>query len=140
MAERAVLDVSVWHQLFESGQHSLLAEYLNLMALSAPVLNSLTPARVQAAAEQIAPLIPSGTGDQVGLVRRIDVRADLAGMAVPTLVVVTTGDPLVSPALQRELAVGIPAAEVAELPTGHLPFAERPEEWLKLITDFLVQD
>ncbi|MFH8496767.1 alpha/beta fold hydrolase [Streptomyces coeruleorubidus] len=50
---------------------------------------------------QLAPALPSGTGDQLDLVRRVDVRADLAGISVPTLVVITTADPLISPALQR---------------------------------------
>ncbi|MFH8487574.1 alpha/beta fold hydrolase [Streptomyces longisporoflavus] len=137
---RTDLAASIWQQLYESGEHTLLARYLNLMALSENTLNSLTPARVQASAEQLAHDIPPGTGDHVDLVRRIDVRADLAGITVPTLVVVTTNDPLVSPALQRELAAGISTAEVAELPSGHLPFAEHPREWQKLITDFLARN
>ncbi|MEU0453862.1 alpha/beta fold hydrolase [Streptomyces sp. NPDC006129] len=136
---RTDLVASIWQQLFESGQHSVLAEYLNLMTLSEAALNLLAPAQVQAAAEQVALTLPSGTGDHVDLVRRVDVRADLAGIAVPTLVVVTTADPLISPALQRQLAAAIPDAEIAELPTGHLPFVERPEEWLKLISDFLAR-
>ncbi|MFE9031419.1 alpha/beta fold hydrolase [Streptomyces iakyrus] len=136
---RTALATSVWHQLFASGQHTLLAEYLNLMGLSEAALNALTPDQVHAIAEQLAPTLPSGTGDQLDLVRRADVRGDLAGIAAPTLVVVTTADPLVSPALQRQLAAAIPTAETAELPTGHLPFVERPEEWLKLMTDFLAR-
>jgi 3-oxoadipate enol-lactonase len=136
---RAALAASIWHQLFESGQHTLLAGYLNLMGLSEAALNALTPAQVDAIAEQLAPTLPSGTGDQLDLVRRVDVRGDLAGIAVPTLVVVTTADPLISPALQRQLAAAIPTAEIAELPTGHLPFIERPQEWLKLVSDFLAR-
>ncbi|WP_107088817.1 alpha/beta fold hydrolase [Streptomyces sp. NRRL B-3648] len=136
---RTGLAASVWHQLFASGRHSVLAEYLTLMTLSDATLNALAPAQAQAAAEQLAPAIPAGTGDQVDLVRRVDVRGDLAGISVPTLVIVTTADPLVSPALQRELATAIPGAEAAELPTGHLPFVERPQEWLTLISDFLAR-
>ncbi|MEU3888544.1 alpha/beta fold hydrolase [Streptomyces sp. NPDC029041] len=136
---RTNLAASVWHQLFASGQHTLLAEYLNLMGLSEAALNSLTPDQVHAIAEQLAPTLPSGTGDQLDLVRRVDVRGDLAGIAVPTLVVVTTADPLISPALQRQLAAAIPTAETAELPTGHLPFVERPQEWLELMTAFLAR-
>ncbi|MEU2543427.1 alpha/beta fold hydrolase [Streptomyces iakyrus] len=136
---RTALAASVWHQLFASGRHTLLAEYLNLMGLSGAALNALTPDQVHAIAERIAPTLPSGTGDQLDLVRKVDVRSDLAGIAVPTLVVVTTADPLISPALQRQLAAAIPTAETAELPTGHLPFVERPQEWLKLMTDFLAR-
>ncbi|GAA2380123.1 hypothetical protein GCM10010255_01410 [Streptomyces coeruleofuscus] len=98
---RTDLAASVWHQLFASGQHTLLAEYLNLMGLGEAVLNALTPDQAHVRAEQLATTLPSGTGDQLGLVRRVDVRADLAGISVPTLVVITTADPLISPALQR---------------------------------------
>ncbi|MBA4862943.1 alpha/beta fold hydrolase [Streptomyces sp. PSKA54] len=136
---RTDLAVSLWQHLFETGQHTVLAQYLNLMALGEPALNALTPAQVRAAAEQLATALPSGTGEQVDLVRRVDVRGDLADIAVPTLVVVTTADPLISPALQRELAAAIPTAEIAELPIGHLPFVEAPQEWLKLISDFLAR-
>ncbi|MFI9333348.1 alpha/beta fold hydrolase [Streptomyces althioticus] len=137
---RGDLAASVWQRLFASGQHSVLAEYLTMTALSEGALNALTPAQAHAVAEQTASAIPSGTGDQVDLVRRADVRGDLAGIAVPTLVVVTTADPLISPALQRQLADAIPTARTAELPTGHLPFVERPQEWLKLLSDFVAEN
>ncbi|GHH72943.1 alpha/beta fold hydrolase [Promicromonospora soli] len=136
---RTTLATSHSHHLFETGQHTELARYLNLMTFSEPALNSFTPAQVHAAAEQLATALPSGTGDQLDLVRRIDVRDDLAGIAVPTLVIVTTADPLISPALQRDLAATIPSAEIAELSTGHLPFVEDPQQWSKLISDFLAR-
>lgn len=101
------------------------------------MLNSLTPEQVRAAAEQAASALPPGTGDQVDLVRRADVRADLALIAVPTLVVVTTADGLIPAALQYQLSEAIPGARTAELATGHLPFLEQPEEWLEIITGFL---
>ncbi|MGN5376654.1 alpha/beta fold hydrolase [Streptomyces lasalocidi] len=103
------------------------------------MLNSLTPAQVRAAAEQTASALPTGTGAQVDLVRRTDVRADLAAIVVPTLVVVTTADALVPAALQRELATAVPGAKTAELATGHLPFLEQPHQWLETITGFLAQ-
>ncbi|WP_328622823.1 alpha/beta fold hydrolase [Streptomyces sp. NBC_00354] len=134
---RTDLAASIWHELFTSGQHTLLARYVTLLAFSAPGLNSFTPAQVQSVADQIAPSIPPGTGAHVDLVRRADVRNDLATITAPTLVVVTTADSLIPAALQRQVADAIPGALTAELPTGHLPFAEQPAEWLKIITDFL---
>ncbi|MFF8657267.1 alpha/beta fold hydrolase [Streptomyces huasconensis] len=134
---RTELAASIWQQLYEAGRHTVLAAFLNLMALGEPALNALTPAQVHTAAEQLAADLPAGTPGQVDLVRRIDVRDDLARITAPTLAVVTTADPLISPALQRELAAAVPTAEIAEIPTGHLPFAEQPEQWLKLISDFL---
>ncbi|MFH8496768.1 alpha/beta fold hydrolase [Streptomyces coeruleorubidus] len=38
---RTDLAASVWHQLFASGQHTLLAEYLNLMGRGEAALNAL---------------------------------------------------------------------------------------------------
>lgn len=134
---RTELAIAIWQQLFESGQHELLAQYLTLMALGSPALNALSPAQLRAGVEQTAATIPPGTAAQVDLVRRADVRADLAALAVPTLVVVTTADPLIPADLQHRLAAAIPDAKTAELATGHLPFVERPEEWLRLITEFL---
>jgi pimeloyl-ACP methyl ester carboxylesterase len=65
------------------------------------------------------------------------VRAELADIRVPTLVISTTLDQLVTPSHHRKLADAIPGARFAELATGHLPFAERPGEWSALIREFL---
>ncbi|MFD8464268.1 alpha/beta fold hydrolase [Streptomyces cyaneofuscatus] len=136
---RTDLVASVWRQLLAADDPRLLGEFVQLMALGEGALNTLTPDEVRAAAELITATVPPGTGDQVELVRRIDVREDLAAITAPALVIVTTADPLVSPTLQRALAAGLPGSETAELPTGHLPFAERPQEWLALITGFLAR-
>ncbi|MER7846878.1 alpha/beta fold hydrolase [Kitasatospora sp. NPDC096077] len=134
---RTDLSAAIWQQLHASGQHLLLSQFLTRLALSAPVLNSLTPEQVRAAAERTAAAHPTGTAAQVDLVRRTDVRTDLAAIAAPTLVIVTTGDALTPVSLQHELAAAIPGARTAELATGHLPFVEQPSRWLELITDFL---
>ncbi|MGV9631271.1 alpha/beta fold hydrolase [Streptomyces sp. NPDC003487] len=136
---RTELVASLWQRLHDSGQHDLLAAYMTLMTLSEPALNALTPGQLRESIEGLAAGLPVGTGDHVALVRTADVRADLARITVPTLVVVTTGDPLVHPALQRRLADALPHTRVAELPTGHLPFVERPAEWLRLLTGFLAE-
>ncbi|WKD32453.1 hypothetical protein [Streptomyces xanthophaeus] len=49
----------------------------------------------------------------------------------------TTADRLVPPALRREPAGALPGARIAELPTGQLPFAERPAERAALVGGFL---
>ncbi|GGS29619.1 putative aminoacrylate hydrolase RutD [Streptomyces nojiriensis] len=136
---RTELAAAIWQQLYDAGQHLILAQYLAQLTLSAPVLNSLTPAQVHAAAEQTASQLPPGTSDQVGLVRRTDIRDGLAAITAPTLVVVTTDDPLIPAALQYELAAAIPGAQTAELATGHLPFLEQPKQWLETITGFLAK-
>ncbi|MFD3679072.1 alpha/beta fold hydrolase [Streptomyces sp. NPDC058613] len=134
---RTDLAAALWHQLYESGQHVMLAQYLTQLTVSAPLLNSFTAEQVRAAAEQTASALPPGTGAQVDQVRRTDVRADLALITAPTLVVVTTADNLIPAALQYQLSEAIPGARTAEFATGHLPFLEQPKEWLEIITGFL---
>ncbi|WP_376770523.1 alpha/beta fold hydrolase [Streptosporangium sandarakinum] len=67
----------------------------------------------------------------------VDVRADLAALTVPTLVISTTLDQLVTPHHHWQLSNAIPGTRHTEIPTGHLPFIERPERWGALIRDSL---
>ncbi|GAA3195111.1 MULTISPECIES: alpha/beta fold hydrolase [Streptomyces] len=136
---RTELVAAVWQQLLEAGHLTALAAYTQLMALSEPALHALTPAQVRADTEQLAAGLTSGPTAQVNLVRRIDVREELAGLTVPALVVVTTEDRLVSPVLQRELAAAVPTAETVEVLSGHCPFADQPRQWLEVIEDFLAR-
>jgi pimeloyl-ACP methyl ester carboxylesterase len=131
---------SIWRQLYESGNHAVLAEFGALMAFSTQALNTLPPERLEATLQRIARDFPPGTVEQADLLDRVDVSEDLARIAVPTLVIITTGDHLVPPSTQRSLAAGIPGARSAELDTGHAPFGERPAEWLDIITTFLRQE
>ncbi|MFF2349663.1 alpha/beta fold hydrolase [Kitasatospora sp. NPDC058115] len=81
--------------------------------------------------------VPAGFRWQFELAARADVRAELARIAVPTLVVSTTEDGLVTPEQHRALARGIPGARLAELPAGHLPMVERLPELRDLMVGFL---
>ncbi len=56
---------------------------------------------------------------------------------MPTLVVSTTHDNLVTPYHHREVADGIDGARYAELESGHLPFVEALAEWIRLVRTFL---
>ena len=64
----------------------------------------------------------------------------LSEIAAPTLVVVGEHDALTSPAMERELADRIPGARY-ELMTGcgHMANLERPEEFNRIIGDFVTQ-
>jgi pimeloyl-ACP methyl ester carboxylesterase len=136
---RLDLAAKLWSDLYESGDAVRLSEFLTLVAFGAETLRAMPERELRAAIDGLAELIPAGTPEHVDLVRRADVRADLASITAPTLVVSTTGDPLVSPHLHEELAARIPGARLARIATGHLPFAERPAEWLDLITGFLAE-
>ncbi|MFF2775198.1 alpha/beta fold hydrolase [Streptomyces sp. NPDC058052] len=133
---RMRLGLSLWRGLYESGRHRLLAEHLALTGLGGTFLDRTDPARLRAML-MLAPPPPAATPAHLELAGRIDVREDLGRLVVPTLVVVTAEDPLVSPARQRALAAAVPGARTAELATGHLPFWEDPEAWADAVEDFL---
>lgn len=131
------LAATTWRELYAAGDHVLLFKYLMLLARSPAALDEMTPDQQQAAAEAAAPYAPAGTPAQTSLVATIDVRADLPRVSVPTLVISTTEDRLVSPALHRQLAEAIPGAAYAELRAGHLVYQEQPAEWARMITTFI---
>ncbi len=81
--------------------------------------------------------MPPGTDAQLALFDELDVRADLARIDVPVLVVSPSGDLLITPIHSRELAEGIPGARLATLDCGHAIAAELPAEWAALINGFL---
>jgi pimeloyl-ACP methyl ester carboxylesterase len=131
------LAARLWLDLLDAGNHERLARFLALVGFGAPTLDAMGQDELDTVLAGTAASIPSGTREHVDLVGRIDVRDELAGISVPTLVISTTHDTLVTPALHRKLAHGIPGAKLVEIATGHLPFVEAPDEWLGLIRDFL---
>ncbi len=106
-----------------------------------------SPAWIDAAsAEELAVLVkliaattPKGFRQQFELVDRVDVRADLARITAPTLVVSATEDTLVDPAQHRAFAEGIPGARLLELHSGHLVPGERGPELLAAMREFLAE-
>jgi pimeloyl-ACP methyl ester carboxylesterase len=134
---RLVLSSSVWRKIAESGDREMLAEFQLMVAVGPDALEAMDAEQLRQTLGFAAATAAEGTVEQVGLVSRIDVRDDLAGITAPTLVISTTQDWLVSPALHRQLAEEIPGARLAEIATGHLPMLERAGEWLELITSFL---
>ncbi len=71
-------------------------------------------------------------------IERYDVRASLGKISVPTLVMVGEEDILTPVHLSRELAAGIPGAELVELPgLGHFGVAEDPDAFVAPIARFL---
>ncbi len=69
---------------------------------------------------------------------RFDLRAELARIKNPTLVVVGLRDTATPPKLSYELAHGIPAAKLVELAhCGHSPYIQDPDGFLEAIGPFL---
>lgn len=133
---RTRLNVDVWRSLLD-GDRDTLARFNLSVAFGAPALDALSPGELEEAVRSAAGSVPAGTPEHVDLVARADTRADLPGIAVPTLVVTTALDRLVSPELSRALAAGIPGAESVEIDSGHLIAAEAPREWGGAVRGFL---
>ncbi|MFF3067704.1 alpha/beta fold hydrolase [Kitasatospora sp. NPDC057904] len=100
-------------------------------------IDALSPDDLAFLRESLDSPVPAGFRQQFRLAGRADVRAELAAIAVPTLVVSTTEDQLVPPGQHRLLADGIPGARLAEIASGHLPVVERLSELRSVVLDFL---
>ncbi|RSN32256.1 alpha/beta hydrolase [Amycolatopsis sp. WAC 01416] len=133
---RLLLAVDIWRELLD-GDRKLLAKFLTFAATGEKHLNALSPSELEAAIEGLAGFIPEGSPEHVGLVAGVDTRAELAGIPVPTLVIATTLDGLAPPTHSRELAAGIPGAELVEIEAGHGIGVEARDEWLGVIQKFL---
>ncbi|MFF3226145.1 alpha/beta fold hydrolase [Nocardia suismassiliense] len=134
---RLQLIVQTWRELAASGDMRSLAAYLALIGWSARSLDERSAEELGTLTEAIATGLPDGADDQLELLSRIDVRADLGQLAVPTLVVAGAHDQVVSPTHARELVSGIAGARYVELDAGHALAEERPDEWARAVLDFL---
>lgn len=67
-----------------------------------------------------------------------DHRDDLPSIDAPTLVIYGENDGVTPPSLSKQLAAGIPGAELVEIAdAGHLANQERPDEFNSAVADFL---
>ncbi len=133
---RLLLALGIWRELL-SGDRALLAKFATFAAAGEPYLNALTPAELEAGIDGLAEFVPAGSPEHVRLAEGIDIRGELAGIAVPALVIATTRDGLVPPAHSRQLAAGIPGARLVEIEAGHGIGVEARDEWSTAIRNFL---
>ncbi len=136
---RMRLAVQVWRALLDGDDRMLLARFLMLAGTGATHLNAAAPDELEAAVAGLAEFVPAGTPEHVDLVARVDTRAELPRIAVPTLVVATAEDGLAGPGLSRELAAGIHGAELVEVAAGHAVGVEARDEWLAAVLPFLAK-
>ena len=74
----------------------------------------------------------------LAMAARADSRNDLAGIDVPTLVITSSADALISPDLSKEMAEAIPGAELKTIDgVGHLSNLEAPDTFNSLVRDFV---
>ncbi|MEV6767715.1 alpha/beta hydrolase [Nocardia sp. NPDC051030] len=134
---RGRLNIEMWQRMLAAGDRESFARVVLLGGFSADFVNSIPEEQLPGLLAQTATNIPGGTAAQAALVATVDVRADLALVAAPTLVVGMTGDLLIDPANAREQAAGIPGAEYVELPGGHVVMVEQAQAWQATVSEFL---
>ncbi|MEO3872232.1 alpha/beta fold hydrolase [Nonomuraea sp. B12E4] len=124
--------------LARAGEWAAVARLACVSCLSPARLAEISPAELDALVAQTQEAMPPGTVDHFDLASRVDVRDDLARVAVPTLVFAPTGDRLVLPDGSHRLAAGIPGAKLVELP-GAAHILEEPDRatWLRIVREFL---
>ena len=86
------------------------------------------------------PMSPAAYGRQADAYRRFDSLDRLAGITVPTLVVVGEQDLLTPPWIAREVAEAIPGARFEVIRgegSSHVVPIERPDEFNRLVSGFL---
>ena len=68
----------------------------------------------------------------------LDLRPELSKVKVPVLVLVGEHDEATPPPMSRELAAGLPQAQLTIIPgCAHVPQLQSPEVFLEAIGDFL---
>jgi pimeloyl-ACP methyl ester carboxylesterase len=125
--------VGAWHSL--TGSPEGFGRLGTLTAYSPPFLNALGHETVEQLHGFMRPT--DGRLRQLDLLGRLDIRELLPRIEAPTLVVGCTQDRTVPVENHRELAAGIAGSEYIELDAGHVVPMERPDEFVKLIRDFL---
>ncbi|MCX5381593.1 cytochrome P450 [Streptomyces sp. NBC_00091] len=131
------LTLDLWRHLAAAGEHDALARLFLLLGLDPGDLARLTPPALAEAAGAVAAAVNPGILAQADLVARADVRADLPGLDLPTLVVATAHDRLVLPVNSERLAAAVPGARLASLPCGHFIGGPHFAAWETLVREFL---
>ncbi len=101
-------------------------------------LAALTP-RTKMTGENVVALTPEETAAVNDALRGFDLRPDLGKVSCPALVVSGTYDRINPRAFGIEIAEGIPGAEYAEFPGGHMLPLEFEEDFIARVRAFLAE-
>ncbi len=101
---------------------------------------SLSPDRVAPVRAMLSATSVAGYVANCAAVRDADLRAALASIAAPTLVVAGTHDPSTPPQLGRDIADAVPGATLVELDAAHLSNIEQAAAFNAAVLRFLTDD
>lgn len=104
-----------------------------------PAFAVAEPAQANRITAMLAATSAQGYAGNCAAVRDADFRQQLAAIAVPTLIVCGTADPVTTPADGRFLQQRIAGAQLLELPAAHLSNVEAGAAFTRAVVDFLRQ-
>lgn len=134
---RSELQFGLWRSLI-AHDAGLMARFILLTGCSPLWLSAHPPAALE---KRVAAIVKytqwEGMARQADLDARVDIRAELARVQAPTLVIAGEHDQMVPAAQTQVLADEIAGAVFQMLDTGHLIPMEQPEALAKAITEFV---
>lgn len=95
------------------------------------------PDLVRRAQGWIAGIAPEGYAACCDALAQADLRADIARITVPTLLIVGVADPVTTVADARAMQAAIPGAQLVQLPASHLSNLESPAEFDAALAAFV---
>lgn len=104
-----------------------------------PAFRAREPQTVAAVQRQLLATPPQGYVACCAAIRDMDVRADIAAIRAPTLVITGEYDASTPPQDGRFLAEQIPGARLQSFPTAHLSNIEASETFTRAVVDFLTE-
>lgn len=136
---RAQLQFSLWRDLIGNDPDAM-ARLILLTGFSPAFLSTLD---VDELAKRQAAILKftrwEGMARQTGLDLRLDIRSQIARIAVPTRVIGCSQDQMVPVGLVRDLARQIAAADYVEIDSGHLAPLEKPQAVVDAIAAHITQ-
>ncbi|MEU4251163.1 alpha/beta hydrolase [Amycolatopsis sp. NPDC026612] len=125
-----------WLDLLAHG-HATFARMLPLMAFGPRYWEQATAESNEQLVKVLETVIEPGADRQIEADRGVDLRPVLGQITAPVLVLGSAHDRIVTADQQRELVAAIPGARAAEIDAGHGAPAERPDEFVRLVLDFV---
>ncbi|MET8845788.1 alpha/beta hydrolase [Amycolatopsis sp. NPDC004625] len=123
-----------WLDLLATGT---FARMLPLMAFGPGYWDQATAESNEQLVKTLETVIQPGADRQIETDRAVDLRPVLHRITAPVLVLGSAHDRIVTADQQRELLAAIPDARAAELDAGHGAPAERPDEFARIVLDFV---
>ncbi|MFF1610960.1 alpha/beta fold hydrolase [Amycolatopsis sp. NPDC058278] len=123
-----------WLDLLETGT---FARMLPLMAFGPRYWEQATAESNEQLVKTLETVIQPGADRQIEADRAVDLRPVLGRISAPVLVLGSAHDRIVTADQQRELVAAIPDARAAEIDAGHGAPAELPDEFARLVLDFV---